>query len=243
MPDHWNIHTDVRDLDEPSLAAVMRIVEAAGPDDGVRSDELAWYMRGGFDSINPLLRASDPLAYRFSDHRDEPWLRERVRKAVREIDSLPRITLDEPLTLWRATTRVQALPARGRRLRDRAFLSCSVRRDVVENMLEWQSKTAMGRTKRILHEITVPAGTPLLAAWLIELREDCDRPFGRYIPCNHLAVNEAEVILDRHVYLDVTGVREYAGGRAIVRSTAVQGRRHTPSTEIVPAREELAGAA
>jgi hypothetical protein len=228
----WNIHNEIRDAPASAVEQLMRIADACKDVQWPRVEELIWYMHGGFASINPILRSRDPRRVTFGDHRDQPWLRERVQRAVREIDGLPWLRLDHDLTVWRSRVDTANLPETGSVLRDQAYLSCSLREDTARNLCQWHDKTPTGKTQRSLWQITIPAGVPLLPAYLLYLGDsDIDDP---------MIINEAEILLARNAYLQVDKRRDYVGGRSLMRATVVMGRMLSPASELLPDAEQVA---
>jgi hypothetical protein len=261
MAEAWNIHNDAtQPIPARDLAAVLAMAEACqqqipvppgtwvhrrtgpfdvGPqlipaDDGLREyrDAIDWYVRGGFDSINPILRRRDPSRLRLASHRNDQWLRERVRKDVRLMDEAPHIVLDHDVTLYRGIkyARSRRPLAAGQLLADRALTSCSMRSDVAEQAaLRYVAREDYRPYFDVRLAIRVPAGTPMLPIYWYALRG------GQTSLALEMEINEAEVILPRNVDLRIERVRRTTKAGVIeVRAVCEARPTYAPSSDILP---------
>lgn len=266
----WDIHTDTRrPIPAEDLATVLAFAEAcqqqlpAPPDatwvenlfgslvlnrtakgkdslDNFRG-ALRWYVMGGFDCINPILRHRDPARLVLPGHRNDQWLRERVRDEVRRLDSAPTVSFDHDVTIWRGVKHAKSrnLPSSGQLLADRAFTSCSLRRDVAEQAgLRYVERDDYRPYYSLELEIRVPAGTAIVPAYWMVLEGGAKSYF---LP---MELNEVEVLLGRNADLRLEHVKK-PDRHGVIRARAVVELRKScaPSSEILPAYEQQAIAA
>lgn len=257
--DDWNIHHDMSEsIPAKDLAGILAMAEACQrqipiprgtwshdcygwrltpADDGLREYRSAidWYVRGGFDCINPILRRSDPSKLKLPGHRNQKWLRERVRKDVRAIDAAPHVVLDHDLTLYRGVkySQKRRLPEPGKLLRDRAYTSCSMRSDVMEQAaLRYVALEDYRPYFDLRLEIVVPAGMPVLPVYWYVLHGG---QTSMYLP---MEINEAEILLGRNVDLRITHAKAPTKAGVIHARAICEARKvEAPSSEIMPIYE------